>query len=93
MIAHHGFCLNEVGHKGARRRPTEAALPISTEIGDFARTLGTTPLDTADVAGIEPRATHRKPKSRYETWMRMPSKLDPVSNAATTVAKRPNPSR
>ena len=33
--------------------------------------------DTAEIAGIEPRATHRKPKRRYKTRMRMPSKLDP----------------
>jgi len=30
-----------------------------------------------DVAAIEPRATHRKPKRRYKTRVRMPSKLDP----------------
>jgi hypothetical protein len=62
--------------KVARRRPVQAASPVPAEIGDFARTLSTTPLDTAGVAGIEPRATHRKPKRRYKTRMRMPSKLD-----------------
>src|SRR5262249_40739917 len=44
---------------------------------DDARTLGTTPLDRVDVAGCEPRATHRKPKRRYKMRVRLPSKLDP----------------
>lgn len=64
------------GIKVARRRPM-AVVPIPTEVGDFARALGTTPLDPVDVASIEPRATHRNPKRRYKTRMRMPSKLDP----------------
>lgn len=84
LLAEMRRCQEELGQridargiKVARRRPVQAALPVPAEIGDFARTLGTTPLDTADVAGIEPRATHRKPKRRYKTRMRMPSKLDP----------------
>lgn len=66
------------GIRVARRRPIEAALPVPTEVGAFAKTLGTSALDTADaVASIEPRATHRKPKRRYKTRIRMPSMLDP----------------
>lgn len=89
LLAEMRRCQEELGQridargiKSARRRPTEAALPIPTEIGDFARTLGTTPVEPTDVASIEPRATHRKPKRRYKTRMRMPSKLDP--HLATT---------
>ena len=37
----------------------------------FARGLGN------DLAGGEPRATHRRPKRRYKKRVRMPSKLDP----------------
>lgn len=72
-----GSRIDARGIKAARRRPTEAALPIPTEIGDFARTLGTTRSDATDVASIEPRATHRRPMRRYKTRIRMPSKLDP----------------
>jgi hypothetical protein len=71
-----GSRIDARGIKAARRRPTEAALPIPTEVGDFARALGAKPPDTVDIASIEPRATHRKPKRRYKTRMRMPSKLD-----------------
>jgi hypothetical protein len=84
LLAEMRRCQEELGQridargiKVARRRPVQAALPVPTEVGDFARALGTTPLDTVDVASIEPRATHRKPKRRYKTRMRMPSKLDP----------------
>jgi hypothetical protein len=72
-----GSRIDARGVKAARRRAVQAALPVPTEVGAFARTLGATPPDTADIAGIEPRATHRKPKRRYKTRMRMPSKLDP----------------
>lgn len=72
-----GQRIDARGIKSARRRPAEAASPVPTEVGDFARTLGTTPFEMVDVAGVEPRATHRKPKRRYKTRMRMPSKLDP----------------
>lgn len=37
----------------------------------FAKTLGTT------IEAGDPRATHRRPKRRYRTRVRMPSKLDP----------------
>jgi hypothetical protein len=84
LLAEMRRCQEELGEridargiKVVRRRAVQVALPMPTEVGDFARTLGTTPLDAADVAGIEPRATHRKPKRRYKTRMRMPSKLDP----------------
>jgi hypothetical protein len=73
-----GSRIDARGIKTARRRPAEATVPVPTEVGDFARTLGTKQPDTADVVRIiEPRATHRKPKRRYKTRMRMPSKLDP----------------
>jgi hypothetical protein len=82
LLAEIRSCQEELGRridargiKCARRRPT-AVIPVPTEVGDFARTLGRPPLDTVDVASIEPRATHRKPKRRYKTRMRMPSKLD-----------------
>ena len=42
------------GIKCARRRPT-AVIPVPTEVGDFARTLGTMPLD----AVVEPRGASR----------------------------------
>jgi len=71
-----GQRIDARGIKVARRRPVQAGLPVPGEVGDFARTLGTTSPDTVDVA-TEPRATHRKPKRRYKTRMRMPSKLDP----------------
>jgi hypothetical protein len=84
LLAEMRRCQEELGQridargiKVVRRRPAQAALPMPTEVGDFARALGTLPLDPADVAGIEPRATHRKPKRRYKIRMRMPSKLDP----------------
>jgi hypothetical protein len=83
LLAEIRSCQEELGQridargiKCARRRPT-AVTPVPTEVGDFARTLGRPPLDAVDVASIEPRATHRKPKRRYKTRMRMPSKLDP----------------
>ena len=46
------------GIKFARRRPAQEISPVPTEVGEFARTLGATPLDTADAASNEPRATH-----------------------------------
>ena len=81
LLAEMRRCQEELGQridargiKVVRRHHVQAALPVPSEVGDFARTLGTTRLN---VAGIEPRATHRKPKRRYKTRMRMPSKLDP----------------
>jgi hypothetical protein len=52
----------------------EAQPPASSPSPDadnFARTLG------AVATRSEPRATHRKPKRKYKTRVRMPSKLDP----------------
>ena len=72
-----GSRIDARGIKRARRRPARAAATVPTEVGDFARTLGTMPFDTTDIVSIEPRATHRKPKRSYKTRMRMPSKLDP----------------
>ena len=84
LLAEMRCCQGELGQridargiKVARRRPVAADVAMPTEIGDFARTLGMTLLDRVDVAAIEPRATHRKPKRRYKTRVRMPSKLDP----------------
>lgn len=89
LLAEMRRCQEELGQridargiKVARRRPVQAALPIPTAVGDFARTLGTTLLDTVattrnEPSRIEPRATHRKPKRRYKTRVRMPSMLDP----------------
>jgi hypothetical protein len=84
-----GQRINARGIKCARRRPT-AILPVPTEVGDFAQTLGPTPLDQVDVASIEPRATHRKPKRRYKSRRLMPSKLDPhVARIERWVAAEP----
>ena len=84
LLAEMRRCQEELGQridargiKAARRRPAEETLPVPIEVGDFARALGTKQPDAADVAHIEPRATHRKAKRRYKTRMRMPSKLDP----------------
>ena len=80
-----GQRIDARGIKVARRRPV-ASLPVPTEVGDFARTLGAMPLETTrpgtgpavvDIATAEPRATHRSSKRRYKTRVRMPSKLDP----------------
>jgi hypothetical protein len=83
LLAEMRRCQEELGQridargiKASRRRPT-AVVPVLTEVNEFARALGKTLLDTVDLAAIEPRATHRKPKRRYKTRMRMPSKLDP----------------
>jgi hypothetical protein len=72
-----GQRIDARGIKLARRRPAQEISPVPAEVGEFARTLGATLLDTADAASNEPRATHRRPKRRYKTRMRMPSKLDP----------------
>jgi hypothetical protein len=49
-------------------RPVQSSAP---DPGAFAKTLGTT------VKASDPRGTHRRPKRRYKTRIRMPSKLDP----------------
>jgi len=79
-----GQRIDARGTKVARRRPV-ASSPVPTGVGDFARTLGATPLEetrpagptVVDIATAEPRATHRSSKRRYKKRMRMPSKLDP----------------
>jgi hypothetical protein len=51
-----------------------ASQPVRSSASDviaFAKTLGRT------VQAGDPRATHRRPKRRYKTRVRMPSKLDP----------------
>ena len=56
------------GLNGAAQLPASSPSP---DADNFARTLG------AVAARSEPRATHRKPKRKYKTRVRMPSKLDP----------------
>lgn len=98
LLAEMRRCQEELGQridargiKFARRRPVEASVPVPTEIGEFARTLGTKAPDLTDVASIEPRATHRRPKRRYKTRMRMPSMLDPhLTTIASWLAAEPN---
>jgi hypothetical protein len=72
-----GSRIDARGIKVARRRSVLTASPVPNEVGDFARMLGTPRPGTADIVSIEPRATHRKPRRRYKTRIRMPSKLDP----------------
>src|SRR5262245_32617884 len=56
-----------IGKRGlAAAADTSPADPLA-----FARSLGTT------ATPVEVRATHRRPKRRYKTRIRMPSKLDP----------------
>jgi hypothetical protein len=62
-----GSRIDARGIKRARRRPVEATAPVPTEIGDFARALGAKAPDMTDIASIEPRATHRRPKRRYKS--------------------------
>jgi hypothetical protein len=63
----------ELGNRVDRRAGKDAPLqvPSAPDAVAFARTLGTT------VTAGDPRATHRRPKRRYKTRVRMPSKLDP----------------
>ena len=49
----------------------ETAASAAPEMPAFAKALGKT------IKAGEPRATHRRPKRRYKTRMRMPSMLDP----------------
>jgi len=56
------------GLNGAAQPPASSPSP---DADSFARTIG------AVAARSEPRATHRKPKRKYKTRVRMPSKLDP----------------
>src|SRR6516164_2008781 len=65
----------ELGNRVDRRAGKDATLKLiqsaAPDAVAFARTLGT----TANAG--DPRATHRRPKRRYKTRVRMPSKLDP----------------
>jgi hypothetical protein len=64
----------ELGNRVDRRAGKDATLqpvPSAPDAVAFAKTLGTT------VTAGDPRATHRRPKRRYKTRVRMPSKLDP----------------
>ena len=65
----------ELGDRIACRGVNGAAQPpassLSPDADNFARTLGSA------ATRFEPRATHRKPKRKYKTRVRMPSKLDP----------------
>src|SRR6266446_2922907 len=63
----------ELGRRIDRRGLAAASqmlLPISNT-ADFAQTLG------MSIKAGEPRGTHRRPKGKYKTRVRMPSKLDP----------------
>ena len=66
----------ELGNRVDRRAGKNTTLqPAQSQVPpdavDFAKTLGAT------VKADDPRATHRRPKRRYKTRVRMPSKLDP----------------
>jgi Integrase core domain len=64
----------ELGNRVDRRAGKDTTLqpvPSAPDAVAFAKTLGTT------VTAGDPRATHRRPKRRYKTRVRMPSKLDP----------------
>src|SRR5580704_2013571 len=64
----------ELGNRVDRRAGKGATLqpvPSAPDAVAFAKTLGTT------VTAGDPRATYRRPKRRYKTRVRMPSKLDP----------------
>jgi hypothetical protein len=61
-------------HGERRDGKATAPQPVQSSAADviaFAKTLGKT------VQAGDPRATHRRPKRRYKTRIRMPSKLDP----------------
>jgi hypothetical protein len=61
-------------HGERRDGKATAPQPVQSSAADviaFAKTLGKT------VQAGDPRATHRRPKRRYKTRVRMPSKLDP----------------
>ena len=64
----------ELGNRVDRRADKDATLQLAPSAPDavaFAKTLGMT------VTAGDPRGTHRRPKRRYKTRVRMPSKLDP----------------
>jgi len=59
---------NRVDRKNTTLQPRKSSAQDAVA---FAKALGTT------VNAGDPRATHRRPKRRYKTRVRMPSKLDP----------------
>jgi hypothetical protein len=75
LLAEIRSAQDELGNRIDRRAGKLAApLPVRSSPPDattFAKMLGRT------VEVSEPRATHRRPKRRYKTRVRMPSKLDP----------------
>jgi hypothetical protein len=74
LLAEIRAAQEELGNRIDRRAGKNAPLHPEQAPPDavaFARTLGTT------VTAGDPRATHRRPKRRYKTRVRMPSKLDP----------------
>jgi hypothetical protein len=73
LLAEIRAAQHELGERIGKRglqAATSAKLSSSDPLA-FARSLGTA------VNSGEVRATHRKPKHRYKTRIRMPSKLDP----------------
>ena len=66
-----GARLNRRASKGSHDAVSETAASAAPETPAFAKALG----KTSETG--EPRATHRRPKRRYKTRVRMPSMLDP----------------
>ena len=77
----------ELGNRVDRRADKDATLQLAPSAPDavaFAKTLGMT------VTAGDPRGTHRRPKRRYKTRVRMPSKLDPhVATIENWLAEEP----
>jgi hypothetical protein len=75
LLAEIRAAQEQLGNRVDRRADKDATLqPVHSSAPDavaFAKALGTT------VTAGDPRATHRRPKRRYKTRVRMPSKLDP----------------
>jgi len=75
LLAEIRAAQEELGNRVDRRAGKDVTLKLiqsaAPDAVAFARTLGT----TANAG--DPRATHRRPKRRYKTRVRMPSKLDP----------------
>ena len=89
LLAEIRLTQEELGNRVDRRpgknttlQPAQSQVP--PDAVDFAKTLGAT------VKADDPRATHRRPKRRYKTRVRMPSKLDPhVGTIETWLAAEP----
>ena len=75
LLAEIRAAQEELGNRVDRRAGKDATLqPVQSSAADafaFAKTLG------MRVKDGDPRATHRRPKRRYKTRVRMPSKLGP----------------